>query len=284
MEATNKRRALGRGLGALIPSTYAAEETRADAVVPVSAIRPNPMQPRQRFADEAIDELAESIRQKGILQPLLVRRTSGGFELIAGERRLRAAQRVGMENVPVLVRDVNDPEMLELALIENIQRENLNPIEEARAYRRLMEEFDLTQEEVAARVGKERSTVANTLRLLQLPDAVKAQIEQGLLSAGHARALAAADSDAAKIQLAQEVIGRKLTVRQAEHLAKQRRAQPAADDLHVAEQRLTEALGTRVRLVHGRNASGRIEIQYYSLDELNGLIDRMTRIADYLGS
>jgi ParB family transcriptional regulator, chromosome partitioning protein len=282
MEATNKRRALGRGLGALIPSAYAAEETRADAVVPVSAIRPNPMQPRQRFADEAIDELAESIRQKGILQPLLVRRTSSGFELIAGERRLRAAQRVGMENVPVLVRDVNDPEMLELALIENIQRENLNPIEEARAYRRLMEDFDLTQEEVAARVGKERSTVANTLRLLQLPDAVKAQIEQGLLSAGHARALATANSDAAKIQLAQEVIGRKLTVRQAERLARQRRALPAADDLQAAEQRLTEALGTKVRLLHGRNGSGRIEIQYYSLDELNGLIDRMTRTADYL--
>jgi ParB family chromosome partitioning protein len=283
MEATNKRRALGRGLGALIPGAYGVEETRADAVVPVSAIRPNPMQPRQWFADEAINELAESIRQKGILQPLLVRRTSGGFELIAGERRLRAAQRVGMENVPVMVREVNDAEMLELALIENVQRENLNPIEEARAYRRLMDEFDLTQEEVAARVGKERSTVANTIRLLQLPHAVQAQIEQGLLSAGHARALVGADSDAAKIQLAQEVIGRKLTVRQAERLAKQRRAQPAADDLHVAEQRLTEALGTRVRLFHGRNAAGRIEIQYYSLDELNGLIDRMTRAADSLG-
>ncbi len=284
MEATSKRRALGRGLGALIPSTYGAGETRADALVPVTAIRPNPMQPRQRFADDAIEELAESIRQKGILQPLLVRRNSDGFELIAGERRLRAAQRLGMANVPVVVRDVNDPEMLELALIENIQRENLNPVEEARAYRRLMEEFDLTQEEVAARVGKERSTVANTLRLLQLPDAVKERIEQGLLSAGHARALAAAESDAAKIRLAQEVIDRKLTVRQAERLAKQRHAQPAADDLRAAEQRLTEALGTRVRLLLGRSGSGRIEVHYYSLDELNGLIDRLTRTAEYLGA
>jgi len=283
MEPTNKRRALGRGLGALIPSTYGSGEARPDAFVPVTAIGPNPMQPRQRFADGGIDELAESIRQKGILQPLLVRRNGGGFDLIAGERRLRAAQRLGMENVPVLVRDVGDAEMLELALIENIQRENLNPIEEARAYRRLMEEFDLTQEEVAARVGKERSTVANTLRLLQLPATVKAQIEQGELSAGHARALAAAESDAIKVQLAQEVIDRKLTVRQAERLAKQRRAQPAAADVHAAEQRLTEALGTRVRLLHGRTGSGRIEIQYYSLDELNGLIAKLTRADDTAG-
>ncbi|MBP1688267.1 MAG: chromosome segregation DNA-binding protein [Deltaproteobacteria bacterium] len=283
MELTNKRRALGRGLGALIPSSHGAGEARPDTLVPVATIRPNPVQPRQRFADEAIDELAESIRQKGILQPLLVRRTSGGFDLIAGERRLRAAQRLGMEHVPVVVRDVGDAEMLELALIENIQRENLNPIEEARAYRRLIEEFDLTQEEVAARVGKERSTVANTLRLLLLPDAVKAQIEQGLLSAGHARALAAVASDAVKTQLAQEVIDRKLTVRQAEHLAQQRRAQPATDDLRAAEQRLTEALGTRVRLLPGRSGSGRIEIHYYSLDELNGLIDRLTQTADVLG-
>lgn len=284
MEATNKRRALGRGIGALIPSPYQSEETRADAFVSVSLIRPNPLQPRQNFANAAIEELAESIRQKGILQPLLVRRTGGGFELIAGERRLRAAQRVGMENVPVLVRDVNDAEMLELALIENIQRENLNPIEEARAYRRLMEEFDLTQEEMATRVGKERSTVANTLRLLQLPDEVKAEIERGVLSAGHARALASAESDALKIELAREVISRKLTVRQTERLAKERRVRPAADDLHAAEQHLTEALGTRVRLLPARNGSGRIEIQYYSLDELNGLIDRMTGTTDDVGA
>jgi ParB family chromosome partitioning protein len=280
MEALNKRRALGRGLGALIPSAYTTEETQTDTFVPLSAIHPNPRQPRQWFSDEGIEELAESIRQKGILQPLLVRRANNGFELIAGERRLRAAQRLGMEHVPVLVRAANEVEMLEMALIENLQRENLNPLEEARAYRRLLDEFDLTQEEVATRVGKDRSTVANTLRLLLLPDEVKGQIERGVLSAGHARALAGADSDAIKIHLAREVISRRLTVRQTERLAKERRRPSVGTDLQAAEQRLTEALGTRVRLLPGRNGSGRIDIQYYSLEELNGLIDRLASPAE----
>src|ERR1035437_3416179 len=159
MDALNRRRALGRGLGALTPVAYAPEEPRTDTFVPVSAIRPNSLQPRHWFDEAAIGELAESIRQKGILQPLLVRRVENGFELIAGERRLRAAQLLGLETVPVLVREASDAEALELALIENIQRENLNPIDEARAYRRLLEEFDLTQDEVATRVGKDRSTV-----------------------------------------------------------------------------------------------------------------------------
>ena len=278
MDATNRRRALGRGLGALIPTAYGPEEPSPDTFAPISSIRPSALQPRHSFDATAIAELAESIRQKGILQPLLVRRVAGGFELIAGERRLRAAQRLGLENVPVIVRDANDAEALELALIENIQRENLNAIEEARAYRRLLEEFDLTQDEVAARVGKDRSTVANTLRLLQLPDEVKAEIESGALSAGHARALAGARSDAAKISLTRDIIARKLTVRQTERLAKQAR-DPKSTDLHAAEQLLTEALGTRVRLQPARNGSGRIEIQYYSLQELNGLIDRLAAVA-----
>lgn len=276
MDATTRRRALGRGLGALIPTTYGAPESPTDTVA-IALIRPNPFQPRHHFEDAAIAELAESIRQKGILQPLLVRRVDGGYELIAGERRLRAAQRAGLDSVPVLVRDASDAEALELALIENIQRENLNPIEEARAYRRLLEEFDLTQDEVAARVGKERSTVANSLRLLQLPDEVKAEIERGVLSAGHARALAGADSDAAKIRLSREVIARKLTVRQTEQLAKRTR-QPLSADFQAVGQRLTEALGTRVRLQPSRNGAGRIQIEYYSLQELNGLIDRLAAL------
>ncbi len=275
MEASMKRRALGRGLGALIPSAYRSEEEPHDSVVPLAAIHPNPLQPRQAFADASIEELADSIRQKGILQPLLVRRANGGFELIAGERRLRAAQRLGLEQVPVLVRDVSDGEMLELALVENIQREDLNPLEEARAYRRLIEEFKLTQEEVARRVGKDRSTVANSLRLLQLPAAVQLQLERGALSAGHARALAGAPSDAVRVELAQEVVAQQLTVRQTEHLVQRRMRPPAGPELAAAEQRLTEHLGTRVRVLHGRNGSGRIEIEYYSLEELNGLIDRM---------
>ena len=215
-----KRRALGRGLGALIPAAEAVEEPADNTVVPLSAIQPNPLQPRQVFPDDGIEELAESIRQKGILQPLLVRRANGGFQLIAGERRLRAAQRLGLQEVPVTVRDADDGELLEMALIENIQRENLNPLEEARAYRRLSDDFHLTQEEIAVRVGKDRSTVANTLRLLQLPGDIQRDIERGVLSAGHARALVSVGSEAEKLQLAREVVSRRLSVRQTERLAK----------------------------------------------------------------
>jgi len=277
MEVMGKRRALGRGLSALIPSAVPPEEKHpTDTLVALSAIQPNPLQPRQAFPNDSIEELAESIRQKGILQPLLVRRANGGFQLIAGERRLRAAQRLGLEQVPVTVREVSDGEMLELALIENIQREDLTPLEEARAYRRLMEEFKLTQEDVAARVGKDRSTVANTLRLLQLPGEITAALERGVLSAGHARALVSAGSDAARVRLAREVVARRLTVRQTERLA-QRDTAPLRDaDQQATEQRLTEALGTRVRLVSRRGGSGKIEIEYPSLQVLNGLIDRLT--------
>lgn len=267
-----KRRALGRGLGALIPAAEAVEEPADNSVVPLSAIQPNPLQPRQVFPDDSIEELADSIRQKGILQPLLVRRVNGGFQLIAGERRFRAAQRVGLQEVPVTVREADDGELLEMALIENIQRENLNPLEEARAYRRLGDEFRLTQEEIARRVGKDRSTVANTLRLLQLPEEVQREIERGVLSAGHARALVSVGSEAEKLRLARAVVARRLTVRQTERLAKS-----GATDAHqhAAQQRLTEALGTRVRFVSRRNGSGKIEIEYHNLEALNGLIDRL---------
>jgi len=273
MESVAKRRALGRGLGALIPGAYTGREVapgaseREETAVALASIHPNPQQPRQMFSEESIRELADSIRQKGILQPLLVRPAgSGRFELIAGERRFRAAHLLKLDTVPVVVREATDGEALEMALVENIQRENLNPLEEARAYRRLLDEFHLTQDEVAKRVGKDRSTVANTLRLLQLPDAVKADIESGNLSAGHARALVTAGSDAAKLELAREVLSRRLTVRQTEQLAK-RHVRPLADaDQRAAEQRLTEALGTRVRLAGRRNGS---------LEELNGLIERL---------
>jgi ParB family chromosome partitioning protein len=279
MDVMGKRRALGRGLGALIPSAYTAhEEPPTDTLVPLSAIQPNPMQPRQTFPDDGIEELAASIRQKGILQPLLVRRANGGFQLIAGERRLRAAQRLGLDQVPVTVRAASDAEMLEVALIENIQREDLNPLEEARAYRRLVDEFQMTQEEIAARVGKDRSTVANTLRLLQLPAEVQTEIECGRLSAGHARALITAGSDEARVRLAREVVTRRLTVRQAERLAKPAAVAPGDPEQHAVEQRLMEALGTRVRLITRRDGSGKIEIEYHSLDVLNGLIGRLTTL------
>lgn len=270
-----KRRALGRGLGALIPSNY-QEEKSTQLSVPLAAIQPNPLQPRQAFDEGAIDELARSIREKGILQPLLVRRAGGGYELIAGERRLRAAQRLGLDQVPVTIRECADGEVLEMALIENIQRENLNALEEARAYRRLSDEFQLTQDEIAKRVGKDRSTVANTLRLLQLPQEIQREIERGALSAGHARALVNAGSEAAKLKLAHEIVARRLTVRDTEKLAK-RQLRPTADvELQAAEHRLTEALGTRVRLHTRRGGAGKIEIDYYSLEGLNALIDRLS--------
>jgi ParB family chromosome partitioning protein len=276
MEAAAKRRALGRGLVALIPGAFEAEQRQSTTTVAMASIRPNSRQPRQAFSDESINELAESIKQKGILQPLLVREVDGGYELIAGERRHRAAQRLGLDQVPVTVREADDGEALEMALIENLQREDLNPLEEARAYRRLIDEFHLIQEQVAERVGKDRSTVANTLRLQQLPDAIQRDIERGVLSSGHARALVTAGSDAARLALAREVITRQLTVRQTEQLAK-RNVRPLADaDHRAAEQRLTETLGTKVRIAHRRNGAGRIEIDYYSLAELNGLIDRLS--------
>ncbi|MBI3782406.1 MAG: ParB/RepB/Spo0J family partition protein [Deltaproteobacteria bacterium] len=279
MEATTKRRALGRGLGALIPADYAKEEAAVaegpQQTILLADIRPNPLQPRQRFDESAIAELADSIRQKGILQPLLVRHRDNGFELIAGERRYRAAQRAGLSEVPVIVRDVGDTEALELALVENIQRENLNPLEEARAYKRLLEEFRLTQEQIASRVGKDRSTVANTMRLLQLPDAIKADIESGNLSAGHARALIAMSSDVAKLELAREIVSKKLTVRQTEQKTKVRPATFSDPEQRAVEERLTVALGTKVRIVMRKAGTGRIEIDYYSLDGLNGLIDRL---------
>lgn len=280
METVTKRRALGRGLGALIPGASDGHDRSDAATVPLSAIRPNPMQPRQRFREHAVAELAESIRQKGILQPLLVRRISAGlFELIAGERRLRAAERAGLSHVPVAIRDVSDDEMLELALIENIQREDLNPIEEARAYQRMMDELDMTQQDISARVGKDRSTIANTVRLLHLPAKILADIESGALSAGHARALAGAGSDNAKLALAHRVVSQRLSVRQTERLAKAKSTTGVVSDPDVrqVEHSLTETLGTRVRLQGKKGEHGRIEIEYYSIEQLNGLIERLSK-------
>jgi ParB family chromosome partitioning protein len=239
-------------------------------------ISPSPLQPRGRFDDAALDELAASIREKGVLQPLIVRRIGEErFELIAGERRFRAAQRVGLGRIPVIVRDADDGEALELALIENLQREDLNPIEEARGLQRLNSEFKLGHEAIAIRIGKSRSTVTNSLRLLQLPPEVQLQIESGSLSAGHARALLGVDSAPAQAALAAEIASRRLTVREAERLA--RRSIQVADDIEkrLVEENLARSLGTRVRLRHRADGSGSIVIEYYSLDELNGLIDRL---------
>jgi ParB family transcriptional regulator, chromosome partitioning protein len=274
-----RKRGLGKGLGALIPgasakptATPSTAETGQE--IPLSSIVPSPFQPRQDFVEEPLEQLVSSIRQNGVLQPLIVRRRETGYELIAGERRWRAAQRAGLERVPVIVRQVSDREALELALIENIQRENLNPLDEATAYRRLMEEFQLTQEAVAERVAKSRSAVANSLRLLALPDVVKLEIRAGRLSGGHARAIAGSGDAQAQERVAAEVVKRRLNVRETEKLVRDRGQRPDADQAAV-EERLRRALGTKVRLHTRAGGAGSIEIQYFSLDELQGLLQRL---------
>ena len=288
MEA--RRRALGRGLGALIPaemypSGSGQEDEQEQRAVPIDSITPNPYQPRETFADEKLEELATSIREKGLLQPLLVRRTAEGYELIAGERRFRAARRAGLTHVPVTVREADAHEALELALIENLQREDLNPLEEARAYQRLVDDFGLTQEEVSRAIGKNRSTITNSLRLLQLPEEIRLRIAEGSLSAGHARSLLGLSSPAEQVKLAREVRARKLSVRETERLVR-KHSSPGNGDLDrlAVETQLTQALGTRVRLRQRKGGAGRIEIEFYSLAELNGLVSRLASSNGTAGS
>jgi ParB family chromosome partitioning protein len=225
------RKALGKGLEALFPGPA---ESRAPvaagpahlSVAPQEVV-PNPEQPRRHFDEEALDALADSIRRHGLLQPLVVRRVAGRYELIAGERRLRAAMRAGLEKIPVMVRDADPGDRLELALIENLQRENLTPLEEAEAYRHLVDQYGLTQEEIAERVGKSRPAVANTLRLLGLPDAVKAQLEGGELTAGHARAVLAIEGVGEQVKFAREIVARGLRKHEAESVASARSTRPS---------------------------------------------------------
>lgn len=281
------RKALGRGLEALIPGAgkgpSAPEPVEQPAIpdqtVALDRISPNPRQPRVEFEEEALAELAASIRVQGVIQPLLVRRLpTGDFELVAGERRLRAAERAGLTHVPVYVRELSDGESLELALVENLQRDDLSPLEEAAAYQRLMSEFGLTQEEVAERVGKSRPTIANALRLLKLPEAIKRDLSRGKLTAGHARVLLSLDDEDAQMRAAKQIQARQLSVRDAEHLASAKKAAarptPRDPNRSALERDLSSALGTRVRITP-KGRGGRIEIEFYSPEELQGLVDRI---------
>lgn len=274
MEA--RRRALGRGLGALIQAAQPpADQPKADTAA-IESVRPNPYQPRTSFSEQALEELAASIREKGLLQPLLVRRVGNHYELIAGERRLRAAQMAGLKHIPISVRDGGDEDSLELALIENLQRENLNPIEEAKAFKRLADEFDLTQEEIATRVGKQRSTIANSLRLLSLPHAVQEKIESGVISAGHARALLSLASAEKQTDLARSIVGSRLSVRDTERAVQAENPRSLADpNCQAMEEELTRSFGMRVRIKQSRNGAGRLEFHYHSADALNGLLERL---------
>lgn len=278
----DKRPALGRGLSALIPEAPAALPRDAAVEIDIDLLTANPKQPRISFDDGKLEELANSIRSNGVIQPLLVRRRGREYEIVAGERRWRAAQRAGLLKVPVVVRDIPDEKLLEVALIENIQRENLNPIDEALAYRRLVDELKLTQDDVASAVGKDRASVANYLRLLKLPDSVRALVAADALSMGHARALLGLERAERIEKAAQTVVGRDLSVRETEALVRRLLQPPTAGaepqkDVHVrqAEDRLRSALGTRVRIV-GKGRGGRIEIEYVSQDELQRLYERLT--------
>ena len=283
-----QKKALGRGLGALIPSRPAAEAPAAPqasgfANVPIEQISPNPYQPRKAFNDASIEDLARSVREHGIIQPLVVARTGDNrYRLIAGERRFRAAQKAGLSVVPVVVKEtLTDSDTLQIALIENIQREDLNPIEEAYAYHQLHEEFGLTQEEISRRVGKERSTVANFVRLLRLPDPVKKLLASGQLSMGHARAILAVDSPRKQEQLAERVVKRNLNVRQTEMLAAESSPKAPADaekekDVFTrdAEDRLQRTLRCKVEIDRKRRG-GVIHVRFTSEDELIRLVDEL---------
>jgi ParB family chromosome partitioning protein len=280
----DKRPALGRGLSALIPDApvATAQVPERSLDVDTDLLRPNQFQPRTHIDETRIEELARSIRSNGIIQPIVVRRVDSGYEIVAGERRWRAAQRAGLLKVPVVVRDIPEEKLLEAALIENIQREDLNPLEEAHAYRRLADDFHLTQEQIADAVGKDRSSVANFLRLLKLPLEVRANLGSGSLSMGHARALLGIADQAALVRVAREIVAKRLSVRETEAIVK-KAAQPAAVtpepevDVHTraAEERLRFSLGTRAKIVR-RGKGGRIEIQFASEDELQRLFEYLT--------
>jgi ParB family chromosome partitioning protein len=280
-----KRPALGRGLSALIPDTPApAAPPAADRSLDVDTdlLRPNKFQPRTHIDDDRIEDLSRSIRSNGMIQPIVVRKVEQGYEIIAGERRWRAAQRAGLLKVPVVVRDIPEDRLLAVALIENIQREDLNPIEEAVAYRRLSDEFRLTQEQIADAVGKDRSSIANYVRLLRLPQEVRANLASHMLSMGHARALLGINDEHAQLRLARDVVARGLSVRETEALVKKAGApadaKPAKTvDVHTraAEEKLRLALGTRTRIVR-KGKAGRIEIDFASEDELQRLFELLT--------
>ncbi len=280
------RRALGRGLSALLPErTPQAGETLLE--LDIERIIPNLDQPRTAFPEEKLEELAQSIREHGILQPIVVRRHGEMFQIVAGERRWRAAQRAGLHRIPVVIREVPDEQLLELALVENLQREDLTPIEEAQAYRRLMDELGLTQEQIAVRLGKDRTTVANAIRLLRLPSDIQKLVEDQLLSPGHARALLALDREELQRRVAQSVIERGLSVRETERLVRRTlRGEPvlvgntssADPNVKFAESKLSKLLGTKVRIV-GRGGGGYIEIAYYNAEDLERLYNQLLQLA-----
>ena len=292
--ATSKKKALGRGLDSLFPDAMNAikppEAAPASAAgagttsLPISSIEMNPFQPRRAFDDDKLSEMAASIKERGILQPVLVRLVPRGYQLVAGERRLRAAKLIGMTQIPCQIVSVNDEQCLEYSLVENLQRENLNPIEEARGYDELINRFGLTQEEASARVGKDRSTVTNSLRLLKLPATMIEDLEMGRLSPGHARALLSLEDNKMQARLWAMIVERGLSVREAEivaHDMKEKKAAPKKKaralppDILELEERIMATLGTRVQIRPTTKTAGKIIIQYTNLEDMDRILEAM---------
>ena len=292
---TKKKTGLGRGLNTLIPSAPVKdtesekilkkeEQIKSEIMVPILKVEPNPNQPRRQFDEDSLQELADSVKQYGILQPLIVKKHDKFYEIIAGERRWRAAKLAGLKEVPVLIRDYAENEIVEIALIENIQREDLNPIEEALAYKRLMEEFSLKQDQVAAKVSKSRAAITNSLRLLKLDQRVQNLLSEEMITTGHARALLAIEDPDQQYETAMKVFDEKLSVREIEKLVKQmskKKKETPKEENKVQEflfanieESLTQALGSKVN-IKNRNNKGKIEIEYYSKEELDRLVDML---------
>ena len=275
------RHGLGRGLGALLSSTSEPDLAGATTDLPIDSITANPNQPRKAFDDKSLRELSASLRQSGVLQPVVVRHLGQGYQLVVGERRWRAAKMAGLTRIPAVIREATDAECLELALVENLLREDLNPMEEAEAYQRLLAEFGWTQEVLAHRVGRDRSSIANCLRLLKLPDLIQADLRAGRLTMGHARALLSLTSPADQLKLREEILAHSWSVRTTEEGVQAKRARPArrqlrrSPELAALEDALRSALATRVRLI-GNERAGRIEIAYTSREELDRLAELIT--------
>lgn len=275
----NNRHGLGRGLGALLSRSPESAGPVTD--LPVDSITANPQQPRKAFEDKALQQLAASLRQSGVLQPVVVRRMNGGYQLIVGERRWRAAKLAGLSQIPAVVREATDAQSLELALVENLLREDLNPMEEAEAYQRLLAEFGWTQEELAQRVGRDRSTIANCLRLLKLPEVIQADLRAGRLSMGHARALLSLTAPLDQLRLRAEILAHSWSVRATEEGVKRGRSKSSdrptrrSPEMGALEDTLRSALATRVRVV-GTERAGRIEIAYSSREELDRVVELVT--------
>jgi len=275
------KKALGKGLGVFLPDDYGILKDERYAELDIEEVSPNPLQPRMRFDPASIEELARSMRESGVIQPILVVAEGETYKIIVGERRWRAAQKAGLKKIPVLIRQIPKERQLEISLVENLHREDLNPLEIAHVYQRLIREQDYTQEEIAARVGKDRTSVSNYLRLLNLPEPVQDYLSENKISMGHARALLALEDAESQIALAREIVRQNLTVRDVENLISRRKGsksaarKPESDaDLRAVEEELVKALGTKVTIA-GNRKKGTIKISYFSLDDLNRIYGKI---------